>query len=48
MLTTHTVEWRDGGWFCVLTDGYHTWHGKSVFLFVAYAIAFTRYSMDFQ
>lgn len=45
-LTIHSADWEDGGWKVVLTDGFHTWIGRSWLLSWAFAAAFTRYLFD--
>jgi hypothetical protein len=39
-------DWESVCWKVVLTDGRHTWIGKSMFLSIAYLIAFGRFTFD--
>lgn len=39
-------DWDEYNWRVILTDGYHTWHGRSLMLPIAYMKAFVNYLLD--
>jgi hypothetical protein len=47
-LHVQKAEWDldNFGWHVILSDGYHTWQGRSFWLSFAFMLAFGRWAVD--